>query len=315
MTLGENRTQKVFVIVGPTASGKSELAQCICEKLDGEVISADSMQIYRGLDIGTGKVLPDEMRVPHCGIDIVEPGMTYSAALFQEYARNCIQDIQSRGKTAVLCGGTGFYIRSVIDDYDFSEGEQDSNPIREKYQIISESKSNMEMWELLKSKDEKSASVIEPNDLKRVIRALELFERGESYAKNREGLKNIPEKIPSVWIGLNVDRDILAQRISARVDKMVENGLVDEVKSLVDDGFRDALCSPKAIGYREIIDYLDGNITLEQAVKNIKTNSRRYAKRQRTWFRAEKRINWIDADIPDFDSLTKESLTIINRYN
>ncbi|MDO4842604.1 MAG: tRNA (adenosine(37)-N6)-dimethylallyltransferase MiaA [Phoenicibacter congonensis] len=302
-------------MVGPTASGKSELAQRICEEQNGEVISADSMQIYRGLDIGTGKVLTHEMRVTHHGIDIVDPGVTYSAALFQNYARNCIEDIQTRGKTAVLCGGTGFYVRSVIDDYDFSEGEQDNNPVRAKYQAIAESKSNMEMWELLKANDEESASVIEPNDVKRVIRALELFERGESYAKNREELKNIPEKIPSVWLGLKVDRDILAKRISNRVDKMVEDGLVDEVKSLLDSGFREALCSPKAIGYREIIDYLDGNITLERAIENIKTNSRRYAKRQRTWFRAEKRINWIDADVPDFDSLTKESLSIINRYN
>ena len=302
--------KKVIVIVGPTASGKSELAQRMAEVLDGEVISADSMQIYRGLDIGTGKLKEGERRVPHFGIDILDPGLPYSAALFQDYARKCISDIESRGKQPILCGGTGFYIKSVIDDYSFSDGEQKDNPIRQQFEEMSKKMSNKELWEALREVDTKSAEVIEVNDVKRVIRALELNAREESYAENKERLQTIPELIPSIWIGLKVDPEILAKRISDRVDKMIEDGLVEEVEGLLDSGFRDALCSPKAIGYKEIIEYLDGKCTLSQAIEDIKTNSRRYGKRQRTWFRSEARIHWIEANIPNFDKIASESLRI-----
>ncbi len=302
--------KKVIVIVGPTASGKSELAQRIAEKLDGEVVSADSMQIYRGLDIGTGKLKEGERRVPHYGLDIADPGQPYSASLFQAYARRCLKSIDSRGKQPILCGGTGFYVKSVIDDYNFSEGEQTNNEIRQHFQKMADKMSNQELWNHLKALDSKSADVIEVNDVKRVIRALELHERGESYAENKQNLKNIPEFLPSVWIGLKVDPDVLAKRISDRVDKMIEDGLVNEVKHLCEAGFKDSLCSPKAIGYREIIDHFDGKITLSEAIENIKTNSRRYGKRQRTWFRSEARIHWIEANIPNFDKIASESLRI-----
>lgn len=302
--------KKVIVIVGPTASGKSELAQRIAGAMDGEVVSADSMQIYRGLDIGTGKLKEGERRVPHYGLDIADPGEPYSASLFQTYARDCINSIDSRGKQPILCGGTGFYVKSVIDDYNFSDGEQTDNEIRQRFQDEARELTNEELWQHLKEVDSKSADVIEVNDVKRVIRALELNARGESYAQNKEKLKTIPEFLPSVWIGLKVDPDILAERISNRVDKMIEDGLVEEVKHLVDDGFKEALCSPKAIGYREIIEHLDGKISLSKAIENIKTNSRRYGKRQRTWFRSEARIHWIEANIPNFDKISSESIRI-----
>lgn len=302
----------IVVIVGPTASGKSELAQILAEKLNGEVISADSMQIYKHLNIGTGKLKKGERRVPHFGLDMVEPNEPYSAALFQEYARGCVQDIRSRNRQPILCGGTGFYVKSVIDDYNFSEGNQQDNAIREHFQKRSQDLTNEELWLELKKVDEDSASHIEVNDVKRVIRALELNARGESYAQNKAKLKDIPEFLPSVWIGLKVDPDILAKRISCRVDKMIDEGLVEEVQSLISMGFKDALCSPKAIGYREIIEHLDGKKSLEQAICDIKTNSRRYAKRQRTWFRSEPRIHWIEANIPNFDEIASESLTIVS---
>ena len=302
--------RKVIVIVGPTASGKSELAQCIAEKMDGEVISADSMQIYKHLNIGTGKLKLGERRVPHYGLDIVEPNEPYSAALFQTYARDKVSDIQAKGKQPILCGGTGFYVKSVIDDYNFSHGCQECNPIREHFQAMSDTMTNAELWESLRQVDPASAAEIEVNDVKRVVRALELHARGESYAENKAKIKQIPEFLPSIWIGLKVDPTILAERISKRVDAMIEEGLVDEVKSLVDAGFKDALCSPKAIGYREIIDYMDGKKSLEQAVADIKTNSRRYGKRQRTWFRSEARIHWIEANIPDFEKIASEALRI-----
>ena len=304
-------TDKTIVIAGPTASGKSEIAQCIAEKIDGEVISADSMQIYRGLDIGTGKVRQGEMRVVHHMLSFVDPNEPYSAALFQVQSREKISEIKQRGHVPILAGGTGFYIRAAIDDYDFSEGEQVENPIRSRFEEIAKFEGRDALWKMLAKRDEKSAAVIEKNDVKRVIRALELNARGESYFDNKEKLSDIKELIPSIWIGLAVKRDILAHRISMRVDKMIEDGLVDEVKALLDQGFRDALCSAKAIGYKEIVQYLDGKITLDEATLNIKTNTRRYAKRQRTWFRAEKRIHWISADEFDVPYISSQALDII----
>ena len=303
-------SRRVIVIVGPTASGKSELAQRMAENLNGEVVSADSMQIYKHLNIGTGKVTKGERRVPHYGLDIIEPNQSYSAALFQDYARKAVSDIVSRRKQPILCGGTGFYVKSTIDDYNFSDGCQEDNEVRQRFQTMASTMSNHELWEELNKVDTISASEIEPNDVKRVIRALELNARGESYAENKAKLKHIQEFLPSVWIGLRVDPNILATRISDRVDKMIEDGLVEEVRGLVDAGFKSALCSPKAIGYREIVDYLDGKKSLEQAIADIKTNSRRYGKRQRTWFRSEARIHWIDANIPDFDLITKQAISI-----
>ncbi len=302
---------KIIVIVGPTASGKSDLAQAIALKIDGEVVSADSMQIYRGLDIGTGKVVKSEQLVPHHMIDILDPNESYSAALFQKDARHHFEDIKSRGKIPILAGGTGFYIRSAIDDYNFSEGAQVENHARHKFEQYVVTHSKADAWHLLKERDELSASVIEMNDTKRVIRALELNDRGESYFENKKALSQISEKYDSIWIGLSVDRELLAKRISRRVDNMVNQGLVREVQGLLEAGFRDALCSPKAIGYREIVSYLDNKCSLEMAITNIKTNSRRYAKRQRTWFRSEKRINWIDANSANLDELVKQAFEVI----
>jgi tRNA dimethylallyltransferase len=304
-------TSKTIVIVGPTASGKSELAQRLCEKISGEVISADSMQIYKGLDIGTGKVKKEDQRVAHHLLSIIDPKEPFSAAIYQDLARKKIKEIHARGNVPMIVGGTGFYIRGVVDDYNFEEGEQKENPIREKYQNILENEGKDKLWEILLEADPKSANVIEKNDSKRVIRALELATQGKSYATNKESLKEIDQLIPTIWIGLFVDRDVLADRISDRVDNMIKDGLIDEVSNLLDSGLRDTLCSSKAIGYKEIVDYIDGKVTLDEATNKIKTNTRRYAKRQRTWFRSEKRINWIDANQLDFSSLTNKSLEII----
>ncbi len=304
-------TSKTIVIVGPTASGKSELAQRLCEKISGEVISADSMQIYKGLDIGTGKVKKEDQRVAHHLLSIVDPKEPFSVAIYQDLARKKIKEIHKRGNVPMIVGGTGFYIRGVVDDYNFEEGEQKENPIREKYQNILENKGKDKLWEILLEADPESANVIKKNDSKRVIRALELATQGKSYATNKESLKEIDELIPTIWIGLFVDRNVLADRISDRVDDMIKDGLIDEVSNLLDSGLRDTLCSSKAIGYKEIVDYIDGKMTLDEATNKIKTNTRRYAKRQRTWFRSEKRINWIDANQLDFSSLTNKSLEII----
>ena len=309
--MGINLAHPVICIVGPTASGKSALAIRIATKLGGEIVSADSMQVYRGMDIGTGKVPVNERSVPHHGLDLVDPGEPFSAALFQEYARGCFEDIDARGRRAVLCGGTGFYVRAAIDDYEFAEGEQVGNEVRTRYLEIAEEKGPHELWLLLKEADPQSADVIPENDVKRVVRAFEMLAAGESYAARKEGLASIPQCVPAMMIGLQVDPDVLRARISQRVDKMVDDGLVEEVQRLLDEGFREGVTSPQAIGYKEIVEALDGRMTMEEALDQIKSATCRYAKRQRTWFRKDKRIQWIEADDADLDRMTKCALDLI----
>lgn len=301
----------IVCIVGPTASGKSALAQRVAVQIGGEIVSADSMQVYRGMDIGTGKVPVAERVVVHHGLDLVDPGEPYSAALFQAYARSCFEDIRARGARCVLCGGTGFYVRAAIDDYDFPAGEQACNPIREHYSAIAREKGAHELWAMLQREDPSSAAVIPENDVKRVVRAFELLDDGTSYAEQKAKLASIEQSEPAVFIGLKVDSGILAERIGRRVDAMVADGLVDEVRGLLDAGFREGITAPQAIGYKEIVAAIDGEMTLEDAIEAIKLATRRYAKRQRTWFRKDKRITWIDADELDLDALTVQALACL----
>lgn len=302
----------VVCIVGPTASGKSALAQAVALALDGEVVSADSMQIYRGMDIGTGKLAPEERLVPHYGLDLADPGEPYSAALFQEYARACFRDIAARGKRAVLCGGTGLYVRAAIDAYEFPKGEQTGNPVREHYNRLANEQGSDVLWELLRERDPASAAIVPAADVKRVVRAFELLEEGTTYAEQRAKLAHIPQLVPAVFFGMAVDPDVLRARIDARVDAMVETGLVAEVEGLLDRGFREGVTAPQAIGYKEIVEALDGFISLDEAVERIKLATRRYAKRQRTWFRKDARIRWLDATSRDIPSLVEEALELLD---
>ncbi len=289
-------SHEVICIIGPTASGKSELAQRVALEMNGEVVSADSMQVYRGMDIGTGKVMPNERRVTHYGIDLVEPGEPYSAALFQNYARECFYDIESRGKRSILVGGTGLYVRATIDDYRFPKGDQTTNSVRSFYTSYAQEHGQLALWELLNEKDPESAALIHPNNTRRVIRAFELLEDNTNYAVQKERLANLAQRVPACFIGLRVDPDLLRQRIDKRIDNMVESGLVDEVKGLLDKGLRVGITSSQAIGYKEIADALDDRITLDDAIEKIKIATHRYAKRQRSWFSKDKRIHWFDAD-------------------
>ena len=301
----------VICVVGPTASGKSELAQRLAESLNGEVVSADSMQVYRGMDIGTGKVLPADRRVVHHGIDLIDPGEPYSAALFQSFARASFSEIESRGKRAVLCGGTGFYVRAAIDDYEFPAGEQVGNAVRDHYTAIARERGPHALWTLLAQRDSRSAAIIPEKDVKRVVRAFELLEEGTSYARQKEQLASIEQIVPALMIGLKVDPSILRARIDRRVDDMFDRDLVGEVISLLEHGFRGAVTAPQAIGYKEIVSALDGDMSMDDAREAIKVATKRYAKRQRTWFRKDRRIEWIDADTLDFDRLTEEALELI----
>ncbi len=303
--------QPLIVIAGPTASGKSDLAQDIAEALDGFIISADSMQVYRGMDIGTGKVLEDDRRVVHYGLDIVDPDKPYSVALFQTYARKIIDKHALSDQRILLCGGTGFYIRAVVDDYDFPKGEQIDNPIRDHYHTIAQEKGSAYIWDLLEKKDPQSAHIIEVNDTKRIIRAFELLDEGTTYAENKSRLASIAQYYPACMIGLYIERDILRSRICKRVDEMFAQGFIEETQILLQKGFRSFITSSQAIGYKEIIRFIDGEISKEEALDKIKTSTCRYAKRQMTWFRKDKRITWIDSTHLKKEEILQSALSII----
>lgn len=299
----------VICIVGPTASGKTDAAQLVAAAVGGEVVSADSMQIYRGMDIGTGKLPADERIVPHHGFDLVDPGEPYSAALFQSFARAAFLDISDRDRQPVLCGGTGLYVRAAIDDYAFPAGEQKDNPVRVRWTAFAEQHGAQALWEELERRDPASAAVLHPNNIRRVVRAFELLAEGRSYAEQKRNLAAIGEAVPSVQFGLAVDPAVLAARIDARVDAMVAAGLVEEVRNLMSAGFREGITAPQAIGYKEIVEALEGRCTLDEAVAAIKQATRRYAKRQRTWFRRDERIRWVNADTGDARRVADEIIS------
>ena len=303
-------TQPVIAIVGPTASGKSDLAQKVALELNGEIISADSMQVYRGMDIGTAKVAPQEALVTHHMIDILDPGDSFSAQQFQLRARMIIQSLLSQKKVPILCGGTGLYIQSVLEDMKFPKGELQSSS-RIKYEKLYKEIGDDALWRTLQEKDPTSAQLIHPHNVRRVIRALEMADEGISYAEQSKNLKQLPEVFSSLRFGLAVDPEILRQKIDARVDAMLKNGLLDEVKALLRCGFKNALTSKEAIGYKELVSYLDGVCTYEQAVEQIKLATKRYAKRQRSWFRRDKRIVWLDTNAASIDSLAQ---SIVDTY-
>lgn len=299
----------VICIVGPTASGKTDAAQLVAAAVGGEVVSADSMQIYRGMDIGTGKLPADERIVPHHGFDLVDPGEPYSAALFQSFARAAFRDISDRDRRPVLCGGTGLYVRAAIDDYAFPAGEQKDNPVRVRWAAFAEQHGAQALWEELERRDPASAAVLHPNNIRRVVRAFELLAEGRSYAEQKRNLAAIGEAVPAVQFGLAVDPAVLAERIDARVDAMVAVGLVEEVRNLMSAGFREGITAPQAIGYKEIVEALEGRCTLDEAVAAIKQATRRYAKRQRTWFRRDERIRWVNADTGDARRVADEIIS------
>ena len=286
----------VICIVGPTASGKTDAAQLVAAAIGGEVVSADSMQIYRGMDIGTGKLPAAERIVPHHGFDLVDPGEPYSAALFQSFARDAFAAIAERGKRAVLCGGTGLYVKAAIDAYEFPAGDQVGNPVRERWTAFAEREGAQALWDELNRLDPDSARELHPNNVRRVVRAFELLAEGRSYAEQKRNLASIEAAVPAVQFGLAVTPTVLNERIDARVDAMVEAGLVGEVRGLLDAGFREGVTAPQAIGYKEIVEALEGRCTLDEAIAAIKQATRRYGKRQRTWFRRDERIRWIDAN-------------------
>lgn len=295
--------QKLLVIIGPTAVGKTKLSIELAKRFNGEIISGDSMQIYRGMDIGTAKIRKEEMEgIPHHLIDIKEPNENFSVAEFQQLVRSTIQEIADRGHLPIIAGGTGLYIQSVIYDYQFSDVSGDEDFRRELEQKAKEIGPDALHQELIKV-DPQSASDIHPNNVRRVIRALEIYHLAGKTRNEFDNTANKEEIYQTAIVGLTMDRDKLYERINARVDLMMEDGLLEEVNRLYQQGLRDCQAI-QAIGYKEIYQYLDGDLPLEEAVDKLKQNSRRYAKRQLTWFRNKMEVKWFD--ITNVNNLSKK---------
>ncbi|MCK6257094.1 tRNA (adenosine(37)-N6)-dimethylallyltransferase MiaA [Fictibacillus sp. KIGAM418] len=299
--------ERLFVIVGPTAVGKTKTGIELAKAFDGEIISGDSMQIYRSMDIGTAKISKEEMEgIPHHLIDIKDPCDSFSAAEFQELARTSISDINKRGKVPIIVGGTGLYIRSVTHQYEFSSAPGDES-YRQELEELAREKGEVHVHALLEKNDPKSAGKIHPNNIRRVIRALEIYHSTGKTMSDTLAEQQTHEESPYelVLIGLSMERELLYERINQRVDEMVASGLVEEAHRLYSEGVHDCQ-SVQAIGYKEIYEYLEGRLTLDEAVELLKRNSRRYAKRQYTWFRNQMDIEWFDMSSLNFYDNFKE---------
>ncbi len=288
---------RVIAIVGPTAVGKSAVADLVAERIGGEIVSADSMQVYRDMDIGTAKTPPEARRVRYHGIDLVEPGTAFSAALYQAYARAAVDEIRARGRVPVFVGGTGLYVRAALDDMEFPPGDT-GTPLRQEIEARAREIGADALHGELAVLDPASAALIHPHNVKRVVRALEMHSEGVSYAEQAARFAcrtfHYPE---TVLVGLTMDRAALYRRIDERVAGMLAQGLLGEVRRLLDAGLREALTAAQAIGYKELVPVVEGTASLEDAQAAIAQATRRYAKRQLTWFRADPRVRWVDVTV------------------
>lgn len=298
------KKQPLIILTGPTAVGKTALSIKLAKAVDGEIISADSMQVYKGMDIGSAKITQDEMDgITHHLIDVLEPSEEFNIVKFQELAKKAMNEIYAKGKIPIIAGGTGFYIQSVLYDINF-----DANEDGKEYRTYLENIAVMEngekkLYDMLKTVDSKSAEIIHENNVKRVIRALEFFqETGTPISDHNEEQRQKESPYNFCYFVLNDDRDKLYQNIEKRVDLMLDAGLLDEVKTLHEKGYTKDMVSMQGLGYKEILDYLNGEITLERALYLIKRDTRHFAKRQLTWFRREKTVTWINKPEFNYDS-------------
>ncbi len=282
----------VVAIVGPTAVGKTKLSIEIAKKFNGEIISGDSMQIYRGLDIGTAKVKREEMEgIPHYMIDIKEPQDSFSVAEFKEKVEQHIKDIDNRHLLPILVGGTGLYIQSTLYGFNFSEHKRDP-AFEEKIRKQIEQEGITPIYEKLIRVDPEQAKNIHPNNIRRVIRALEVYEQtGKTMSELQAEQQKVESPYAPILIGLEMEREELYRRINKRIDQMLDEGLLEEVKALYDKGLKDAQCM-QGIGYKEFIPFFEGEKTLDEVIEELKRNSRRYAKRQYTYFKNKLDVHW-----------------------
>ena len=302
----------LVILVGPTAVGKTAASIGLAKALNGEIISGDSMQIFKGLDIGTAKISQSEMDgVVHHLIDIKEPWESFSAAEFKRLADEAIADIHSRGKLPIIVGGTGFYINSVLYEYHFGEAETDE-AYRAQLQQYLELHGNEALWQLLLEKDPVSAERLHSNDTKRVMRALEVLHvTGLPASERQNTVDRQTMRYDAVYIALNLPREILYQRINHRVEQMMAEGLEQEVRNALAQGVPQDALSMTSLGYRQMIQYFNGEISLERAVELIQRDTRHFAKRQLTWFRHDPNIQWVDKDGKTDAQIQQELLKVI----
>ena len=303
----------LIAVVGPTASGKTALAIALAKELGGEIVSADSMQIYRGMDIATAKPTPEEMaEVPHHLIGFWPPEKPFSVAQYAILAREKIDDILRRGRVPVLCGGTGLYIKAIVDHIQYEEETGGDAVLRERLRRQAQDEGNLAVWRQLQAMDPQTAERIHPNNLGRVIRAIEVMQvSGRSIREQEERSRQAPCPYHVIQIGLRYrNRENLYERIERRVDAMAEAGLPEEARAVRQQGL--TATAAQAIGYKELYDWMDGTLPLEEALENLKRSTRRYAKRQLTWFGADARIRWIEPDaLQAGETVTEQAMRII----
>ena len=304
----------LIVLTGPTAVGKTSLSIALAKAVDGEIISADSMQVYKYMNIGTAKITEEEKcGIPHFLIDELEPDEEFNVTIFKNKVMGYIEDIKSRGKVPIIVGGTGFYIQSVIYDINFNEYGDDSN-VRKKYEAMAETIGKSELHKKLALVDREYADSVSENNVKKVVRALTFFEMtGEKLSEHNKRERERSSPFDFAYFVLTMDRKKLYERIDKRVDLMFDMGLVEEVKALMAKGYDKSLVSMQGIGYKEVIDYLNGKTSLEECIDIIKRDTRHFAKRQLTWFKREKVVTYIDKDeFVSEDKCLKEMLRVCN---
>lgn len=297
------KKKPLIILTGPTAVGKTKASIGLAKAVDGEIISADSMQVYRHMDIGSAKIKPEEMEgIPHHLIDVLEPDEEFHVVKFQELAKKAMREIWERGHIPIVTGGTGFYIQALLYDIDFDENEKE-DACRKELEAYAKEHGAEALHEKLAFVDPASAEMIHPNNIKRVIRALEFYEQtGKRISEHNETQRQRESPYAFAYFVLTDDRAHLYERINRRVDQMIEEGLVNEVQALKDKGYTKQLVSMQGLGYKEILDYLDGNCTLEEAIYTIKRDTRHFAKRQLTWFKRERDVIWINKQSFGYDA-------------
>ena len=292
----------LIILTGPTAVGKTKASIGLAKALNGEIISADSMQVYKHMDIGSAKIRPEEMQgIKHYLIDELEPDEEFHVVRFQEMAKKALEEIYAKNKIPIVVGGTGFYIQALLYDIDFTENEEDTEYRKELEQLAAEKGADV-LHEMLRKVDPKSAEAIHANNVKRVIRALEFHKQtGGKISEHNEQERAKSSPYDFCYFVLNDERERLYERINLRIDQMLDDGLVEEVMSLKDQGYTKEIVSMQGLGYKEILDYLNGNCTLEEAIYILKRDTRHFAKRQLTWFRRERDVIWVSKNEHNYD--------------
>ena len=289
----------LIILAGPTAVGKTALSIRLAKETGAEIISADSMQVYRGMDIGSAKITKEEMAgVPHYLVDVLEPEEDFNVVRFQNMAKDAAAEIWSKGKIPLVVGGTGFYIQALLYDIDFTDNDGDESYRRELEKKASDEQGALELYEMLRNTDPKSAQEIHPRNIKRIIRALEFYRQtGKKISEHNEIQRQKESPYNYAYFVLNDERGRLYERIDRRVDLMMEQGLLEEVRALRERGVRKDSTAMQGLGYKELYAYLDGEYPLDEAVRIIKRDTRHFAKRQITWFKREKNVVWADRSV------------------